>query len=75
MTSVLQTILRYGWWALVSGQGTSRGPIEDGRRRDPGGRTHFAGTRRTFSGTSQGVPLGAATLLSEVNWTDTRREA
>ena len=41
-------------------------------RRGPRGRTHFAGTRRTFPGTSQGVRWGPATPLGEVDWTGTR---
>ena len=36
-------------------------------RRGLRGRTHFAGTRRTFPGTSQGVRRGPATMLGEVN--------
>ncbi len=41
-------------------------------RRGSRGRTHFAGTRRTLPGTSQGVPRGEASPLGEVNWTGTR---
>ena len=40
-------------------------------RRRPRGRTHFAGTRRTFPGTSQGVPRGEALPLGEVSWNGT----
>ena len=53
-------------------------------KAQPRARTHSAGTRRTFSGTSsrsgspyrdlgQGVRRGEALPLGEVNWTDTRR--
>jgi len=52
-------------------------------RRGLWGRTHFAGTRRTFPGTSsrsgspsrdlgQEVARGEALPLGEVNWTGTR---
>jgi len=41
-------------------------------RRGPQGRTHFAGTRRTYGGTSQGAPWGPATPLGEVGWNGTR---
>jgi len=35
-------------------------------RRGPQGRTHFAGTRRTYPGTSQGAPWGPATPPGDV---------
>ena len=40
-------------------------------RRGPRVRTHFAGTRRTLSGTSQGAPWGEASPLGKFNWIGT----
>ena len=52
--------------ATVPGQETSMA------RRGPLARTHCAGTRRTFQGTSQGVVRGEASPLGEVNWAGIR---
>src|SRR5574341_1005716 len=52
--------------------GTVPGQVTSIARRGPLGRTHSAGTRRTSSGTSQGVPQGPTTPLGEVNGTGTR---